>query len=558
MEYLTKIALHLAAFSLAYGQSVQIPKPVKGELSQLDQRFGVVLEEECPKNSCYPIGCRATRFETLDETQTASLPGLDESKQTAEPQYRLSSAVCEFTYEPEVAEQVIQTVRQRVRQRVKSVGVELSVNAKALDPKAAVEEPQAAEEIPAPPQEPVTWQEALAARLVPFVPWFFAVIIGTMALLSILWGYRTIGRKSSKDSSDNPLELGGDLSPIYQEPEPSPSMLLHRISQLQHEFKSDGRLVDLTLRDRLSQQNFVELCLFLKVFGPDLLQVFRERPEWRDVLATLSQKYAEAEPEMAPREVWKFLDRLERDMIAAKVRIDSIPAEDEFRFLSALSEDELVALMNELNDDDVVVVLAHAPRKVKERIFAASSANMAAKFIERIARLKSMPDLIVRDVAKKVRQIHNEKGDAMRMVRIEAAPLIEDALHAVSPNGRMQLLRDLGQSVPGVFSSGSLPIFLDDALPHLPVEMVTEALLSVSPEEAGQYLAPYDWSGGLLDRLSPRLSEAIRQSMKRRAELSPELGDTARVKIAAFVKKAHLNGQIDLASINSKLLRGEL
>ena len=96
-------------------------------------------------------------------------------------------------------------------------------------------------------------------------------------------------------------------------------------------------------------------------------------------------------------------------------------------------------------------------------------------------------------------------------------------------------------------------IFLDDSMPHLSSEMITEAFLTVSPKEASAYLAHYSWGGEILGKMNPRLRANIEGQHVVEAQ-SPALIQGARRKIAEFIRDKDRQGVINLRQINAKVI----
>ena len=541
--------------------AVQIPPAVKSELETTEERFRSVLEEECPQG-CFPVGCKASRFVVQDQTQNASLPGLEESKIQPTPQYKLVSLLCEFAVEPKIEGEELANIKQRVRQKVKSVGVELTLGTRPLTPKVDVnmkKDPPVQESPPAPPP---TLGEQLALKLIPFVPWFLTLCLATISILLLLWGWRKLGRTERRSplartrSTDlqPPLSTAGVEG---EEAEPTPHMLSQRLGELAQSLAADRRLLEVTLKKYFDEENFPELVLFIRHFGPDLLAPFKEKPEYREALSTLSDTYAQSPTSDTPGAVWAFLDRIEREMTAAKVRIDAEPLADNFLFLASVGVDEFIGVLRELTDEEAIVAVSYAPRKLREQFFASASPTFTNKFVEHLSQVEKMPDAFVRTVAKKLRETHQQKGESLRLVRRDTVPLFEEAINALEPDKRRQLLHNLARVNPDFLRTVAPVVFLDDALPLLTNAMLEETLMLVSPDEAAHYLAPFPWAKDLLGRINPRLAEAILKKTPG-ASGESELAFQAREKIAQFIKKQHLQGNIDLTLLNTRLMKDDL
>ncbi len=544
--------------SVAVAQNVQTPPAVKQQVSDIEDRFAVVLDEECPPNSCFSVGCRASKFDTLDKSQDASLPGFEDDKTAAgAPQYRLMSVLCEFAYEPSLSDADMSSIRQRVTQKVKTVGVNVMLTTRQLEAKP---EPAAAAAVVPAPAPPATWQEALAQKLLPFIPWFLVALVLVLLTLLLIWGARRLGRSERRQPGARTRAgdgLAAGPGAALELAEPTPRMLLQRVEQLRGELKADHRLVELTLKKHFDDEAYDELCGFLYQFGPELLAPFKEKQEYRERLGILSEKYSSKEVSSDPAASWRFLNNLERSMTAAKVRIDAEPLADDFAFLSALEIEEFVGILRDMDEEAAIVAVAYAPRRLRERFFAHANPAFTAKFVEHLTRVDKMPDAFVRKVAQQLRQIYASKGETLRSSRVDRIPLLEEALNALAPAKRRQLIADLGKDKPDFMHQLAPAVFLDDSLPLLPPAVLAETLLVVAPEEAAHYLAAFPWAAQVLAKVSPRLAEAIKMHMPATPVEDSPLARSARVKIAAFVRKQHAIGTIDLRQINTPLVGGE-
>jgi flagellar motor switch protein FliG len=245
-------------------------------------------------------------------------------------------------------------------------------------------------------------------------------------------------------------------------------------------------------------------------------------------------------------------------MIAAKVRLDSQPLEDEFKFLMSAEIDEFIGILRDLSEPEAIAAVAYAPRRLRERFFASANPTFTAKFVEQVTKIDKMPDHFVREVARKLRKIYAEKGSDLRTIRVDKIPLLEQALNSLEGKDRIRLLVDIGKDNPNFLQSVAPNVFLDDALPMLADDILTEALLTISPQEAGAYLGGFNWGTGVLKRISPRLQDTIKPYMSNSGGSNQVTISSARKKIAEFVKEQDHMGKIDLRSLNVQLISGQV
>jgi len=548
------LASSLLGVSKIGKSQVQIPDVIRQQVMGIQDRFNTVLDEECPAGTCFSVGCQSSRFETLDESQTSSLPGLETDGPVGKVQYKLMSVLCEFTHEDTLGVTEIAALRQRLGQKVKSVGLTVQIQARALPPKFSERKAEEPELMMA----ALTPQEKVVMTFLPFLPWILVGLVIIIGALILIWAFRRLGKPVKRDPGQRTRTSdSGSTALEVAEPEPTANMLMARLGQVRSELESDAALVEQTLKKHLIDENTEELCLFLKYFGPDLLKGLKEKAEYHKILAALSEAYDSKEVVDSAAITWKFLDRLERSMIAAKVRLDSQPLEDEFKFLMSAEIDEFIGILRDLSEPEAIAAVAYAPRRLRERFFASANPTFTAKFVEQVTKIDKMPDPFVRDVARKLRKIYAEKGQDLRTIRVDKIPLLEQALNSLEGKDRIRLLVDIGKDNPNFLQSVAPNVFLDDALPLLTDDVLTEALLNISPQEAGAYLGGFEWGGGVLKRISPRLQDTIKPYMSTNNAANPITVGSARKKIAEFVKEQDHLGKIDLRSLNVQLIVGQ-
>ena len=551
-----KTALFLA-FTSIYAErgtaQVQIPDIIRQQVMAIQDRFNTVLDEECPAGACFSVGCQSSRFETLDQTQSSSLPGLETEGPAGKVQYKLMSVLCEFTHEDSIGTTEIAALRQRLGQKVKSVGLTVQIQARALPPKYEEKIPEVENTI-----IPLTPQEKVMMAFLPFLPWILIGLVLIVGALVLIWAFRRLGKPVKRDPGQRTRTGDTGTAIEVAEPEPTANMLMSRLAQVRGELEADAALVEQTLKKHLIDENTEELCLFLKYFGPELLKGLKEKAEYHKILAALSEAYDSKEVVDSASITWKFLDRLERSMIAAKVRLDSQPLEDEFKFLMSAEIDEFIGILRDLSEPEAIAAVAYAPRRLRERFFASANPTFTAKFVEQVTKIDKMPDHFVREVARKLRKIYAEKGSDLRTIRVDKIPLLEQALNSLEGKDRIRLLVDIGKDNPNFLQSVAPNVFLDDALPMLADDILTEALLTISPQEAGAYLGGFNWGTGVLKRISPRLQDTIKPYMSNSGGSNQVTVSSARKKIAEFVKEQDHMGKIDLRSLNVQLISGQV
>jgi hypothetical protein len=542
----------------AAAQAVKVPPIVNSQLAEIQDRFAAVLEEECADGACYSVGCEVGRFATLDENQDSSLPGLEsETKGVTVPQYKLMSVNCEFAHEPTMDAENVMRIKNRMVQRIKPVGVAVQVRTKKLQAKPLKIE-EAAAALPAALRvEPQTWDAGLQKALLPFLPWFLLILFVLLFVIVTIWAVRKLGRVTKSEVQSLLVPNGSPLEKAKgPDAEPSPMMLMTRMAQMRKGLEEDNRLVEFTLRPFFEKENFEELCLFLRHFGPDFLAVFREKSEFREALTKLSNVYNESDGEMSAGQIWKYLDRLDRGIIAAKVKINNEPLEDEFAFLGSLEVDELLGILKDVTDLEAVAAIAYAPRMLREKFFSVAPPQFTSRIVEQLTRVDRLADSFIRETAKKLRTSYNENSQFLKTTQVKKNPLIEVALNSLSGTQRRALIEGLIRENPLAMDDLAPLIFLDETLLYLDDDTLTEVFLEVSPRDAAGYLSNFEWAGQVVEKLKPRVQEPIKKILARAETFDSNVLTVVRGRIADFVRRRQSTGGIDLTAINRQILEG--
>lgn len=543
---ITASILIAATIQPCFAQGVQTPPAVASDALIISERFTQVLEEECPINICNSIGCEASRFVTLDETQESSLPGMGSSEPTAKSvQYKLAGVKCEFAYEPTFDESKLAALRQRLLQRVKQGGVNLVLVSRKLLPKADLAAPPVPVPAAAKPL-PISRGDLLLQEFAPFLPWITILfLLGTFAVVGMFIRYQQKIRKSL-------ATFASDETTTEDGPKISAEQLLERTAYVRRIYQEDNALAEIAIRSLLEQSNLDELCRILKHFGPELFATYKQRGQFETTLEALAIKYQDYTGTDSPETFWEFLERSERRLTAAKVGSTTDPLSHEFSFMDRMEVDELIGLMEELTELEGLALIVNGPQSLRQELFASAGPGFVAKFVKYLTGQERLSDRFVRQAVQKARRIYAEKGGAMKIVAVNKLPLLEDALNSLDGKQRAALLGEIGKDQPHALHSVGAKMFLDASLAKLPEDILTEAFLLVTPKAAAAYLDSLDGQVDVFRRLKPKLQEVIKPFMGA-AMLDRNQVKEARQVIAQFVKDKDRQGVIDLATINHNL-----
>jgi len=522
-----------------YGQKVQVPEVVGNQLAGINDQFSAVLEEECPRGTCYPVGCEVSRFLTLDEQQTSSMPGLETAGDPdVKAQYKLAAVRCEFTYEPGLGAAELGNLRQRIIQRTKPIGVSLQLVSRPLDPRPAA----AVADGPAAGKSPDLW-----STLLPFIPWFLTAFLTLAGVMLLVWTFRRLGKPAPAAA----VEAAAENSEATNA-EPTAAMITSRIEEIKNQIKSSPQISESALRLAFEKSDFDELVLFVRHFGTEELGPFRSKSEYFEKLNTLSQKFNEATDKESAAATWAFLDRLEKSLTAARVRVEQAQTKDEFNFLFALTADEIMGLLREVSEAEAVTVISYLPRELRERCFVAAGSVFTGKVIQALTNLEKVSDAQARVLALKLQKIYGEKGSEFKTVHVARGSMLEDALNSLPPLERKTIVSGIEKTRPKFLATMAPEMFLDESLLYVPEDVLTEAFMRVSPAEGASYLLSFTDGRKVSDRLKPKLRDAIKKTSI--YEPNPDLAGRTRETIAAFIKAKHNSGALDLRRINENLI----
>jgi hypothetical protein len=556
--------------------AIQTPPSVLMELQNYQDHFSAVLQEECPGKFCSPVGCEVSGFLTLDQQQDASLPGLETSAETVKiPQYKLSSVRCEFAYEASITEQELISLRQRILAKTKMAGTSLNLVARKLPPKpeTLTLKPEATPIDDKTAKEPPIVPESRWSLLAPWM--VFAVVLASLALL-LIWGYRRIGKPKPVNIINNP-ETKSSV------PEPSAQMIMARIQQLKEKLNSNaGSDADVSLTMTSALKPLVQkgelriLCQVLRHFGPDTLMGFNDKIEYRETLMKLREAYQNFTEVESNTEVWQFLDKVERYIVASEVGTDENPLSEEFLFIQTLEASEFFHLLQSVGEEDVALLLSFAPVYLQNTFFKQLDPEQLVNLIDQVTRTKDLSDKVVREKAKYIREIYQNRRTELKTISLDRLPMLEQLLNNMDANKRNQLLQEMKSQNVNLFQNLLGQMFMDKSLTLIPKDTLNEIFVSVPPEKAAAYLDSLPFREEILSRLNPVLVNSIRRYSRSTAtahlglNLSGEdaflessidtLGssgqmDSGRNEIAQLVRDQVQKGVLNLRVINENLLQ---
>lgn len=316
-----------------------IPPAVLLELRLLENQFDQALGRDCAPEKCASKGCEYRDHVVVDLPRSTSLPGLprQEGLGSLPPQEYLTLATCEFAHEKSVSPRDALALVKRLEQRLSKGWLKVTVGHQLLEPipPALAESPPPKPEPVVPerpkpeplaaPEPPKEWDSNVAVRelwvtLLPHFAWMIAVVLGTFALLILMWGARRVGRESMEDKALAAQLAAGPAKPAEpppaapagtpaEPPGPDDELVaeqrqLWRARVDQSELGKDGGGLLQVLRDWLRAREFGLLAKAIFVFGDRLSaalpadgELAARKVEFADYLRELDEATLPADPE---------------------------------------------------------------------------------------------------------------------------------------------------------------------------------------------------------------------------------------------------------------------
>lgn len=249
----------------------QIPPMVLSELRILQNRFESAMYLDCAPERCFPKGCTYGEHAVANQPRQTSLPGLAEKQgpgSVAAQEY-LTLARCTFAYEASLEPRNVKALVKRLQTKLSGGWTQVEVSSERLDPipdslrlapkpPEPPEAPEAPEPVkeeappPEPPPVPEVWELPVAVRelwlsLLPHFAWMIAMVMGTLAAMMLIWGWRRLGRLSPEEEAlvshlgESPQEPVDAAPPTEAGDDPGPDLTSPPASEPANEFVTEQR-----------------------------------------------------------------------------------------------------------------------------------------------------------------------------------------------------------------------------------------------------------------------------------------------------------------------------
>ncbi|MFY0570262.1 hypothetical protein ACN28E_41460 [Archangium lansingense] len=582
-----------------------VPAPVLLELRTLESQFDLALAQDCAPERCFSKGCVYRDHVTVDMPRTSSMPGLGQSEGpgSVPPQEYLTQAQCEFTHEKSVPTQDVQALVRRLEQRLSKGWLKVKVGRQILQPispglrespppaeppKPPAPEP-VVEEKPVEPAPPTTWEADVALRelwvsLLPHFSWMIALVMLTIAALTIIWALRRLGRETLEEKALAAQLAAGSLDkaaeaetpPSAGEPsadgaDPAPSqgdveaafvtaqqqLWNERIAQA--ELAKDESVVVELLRDWLKAGEFELLAKAIFVFGDRLSLAFTSdgelavrKVEFAGYLKTVDEKALLSDAE--------FFRLLNQHAISSTLMAQA-DAEVYRSLREEFGSNGVANLIESLSPHHGALLFGHVPTDCQQDV---------ARIMPPELRVQVANELLASNRISKEETVHLfEVLDAARAGKpLPPAPPAQGILdrgRQFDAAGALSVLLPLLESSErGVLftralgrSGGTLPLWYQDILYgdmllKLPDELQRDLLLDVDVRGLAGWSSVQQpaWQESFIARLAPAMQSAIRANMSfvsREEQL--RAARRGQNELISAVKKQVARGKVSFAEI---------
>lgn len=586
----------------------QIPPAILAALKNLENQFDLALAQDCAPERCFSKGCVYGDHAIVDKPRTASLPGLGEAQgpgSVAAQEY-LTQARCEFTHEKAVPARDVKALVNRLQQKLSKGWLVVTVGTLALDPvspklreSVAPKEPEPEPAAPpAPPPEPPAplvnpeWDPKVAVRelwlsLLPHFSWMIALVLVTLAALTIIWALRRLGRESIEEKAmlaqlmqEGAPGLGPNGAAKSAEPASTLAESEEQASLAQRGDESefvdeqkrawsdriaganlandDSVIVEL-LREWLKNGEFELLAKAVFVFSdrlplafPDDGELAVRKIEFAEYLRTLDEQRLPSDAD--------FFRKLNHHAISSS--------------LLAQSDAEIYrSLREEFGAGGIAELVEALPARQAALLFALTPADYqheTARLLSRelkvaVAEQLMLSNRVSKDEIAKVFEALRAARAGQPLPRFTDTGGITDRGRELDAAGALSVLLPhlTAEDRSALFghaldrSRGSLPLWYEgimfgDMLLKIPSELQTDMLLDVDIRSlAGWYsLQQPAWQDAFMRRLAPPMQSALRASMafgSRADQLA--LARRGRTELASALQKLVARGKVAFADI---------
>lgn len=569
-----------------------IPPQIVLEVRELERQFDQALLRDCAPERCSSKGCVYKEHLAVDlPANTTSLPGLGagEGPGTVAPQLYLTQARCEFTHEKTVPARDVEALARRLEQRLSKGFLRVVVSRQVLDPinPALADSPPPKEDKPPEKKEepkveptpapPPKWDADVALRelwqaLLPHFSWMIAVLLATLATMTIIWAARRLGKESLEEKAmaaqlaNAPPEKPAE--PVVEQKEETPAdadatfvteqqnAWAKRIADAPLE--KDDALVGHLMREWLRQGEFALLAKATVLFGDRLSLAFQSDATLAPRKSELAQFLKQMDASTLPTDA-QFFRTLNQNAVAASLLAQPDTEvyrslQDEFGTAALVQMIEklpprqgaLLFALSPLDRQDEVARLLPYPLKVGVAHQLLQSNRSSRQ--ERAALFDAVGN--ARE-GKPLKNGHHPMPDVVDQGQeFDAAGALSVLLSHLEDTDRHQLFEQAlsGDGFPGWYEN----ILSPQMLMKVPAEQRADLLLEVDVRGLAAWLSlqPPARREALVNQLSTSVQTALKASMGfgSRAE-QLELARKGQGELVASVKRRIARGALSFPQL---------
>lgn len=405
---LVSLTLAFSCWQVAMAQipvpQVQLPPSIIAELKRVESKFENALAQDCPGEKCFSRGCNYLSHETVDKPKSASLPGLGDPQAgpgSAPAQEYLKAARCEFAFENTLAARDIAALQRRLEQKLSVGFLMVSISPKPLPPlpESLRATPAAAQAAPAPApdqnagkaselaKQSPDWNASTALRelwlqLLPHFSWMIAIVLTTLAALTLLWAWRRVGKETLEEKALLASLQGGaqesNTSDIPQtevaaSTDPEPPVKPKSLREVMEKIHSRPEQLTSVVKHWLDEKNYAALSKALFVFGDAATEALAKVENMAIEKSELAAFVNTQRPEELPSDEL-FAESVEKTLVSS--RIETLPDVGLYRSLARdFGPQGLARLLSEMPPRLSAISLAILPRTTQSQVVSLFDQN---------------------------------------------------------------------------------------------------------------------------------------------------------------------------------------
>jgi hypothetical protein len=546
-----------------------IPAPVLLELRALERQFDLSLVRDCAPERCVSKGCVYRDHAVVDMPRTSSLPGIGQAEGpgSVPAQEYLTEASCDFAYEKAVASRDVQALVRRLEQRLSKGWLKVTVGSQVLAPISPalsespapkpepVPEPKVEPPPPAPPAPPAQWESSVALRelwvsLLPHFAWMIALVLTTLAALTIIWALRRLGKESLEEKAllaqmeagtlDKPAAPEGAAAssaageaptadgPSAEQREEAAFITEQRRlwagRMTEAELAKEKGVVVALLRQWLKTGDFELLAKAIFLFGDKLSSAFSSE----GALAVRKVGFAEylrhVDEQQLPSDA-EFFRKLNHHAISASL-LSQADAESYRSLREEFGSSGIAHLIESLTPHHGALLFALVPADFQHEVARTLAPELQLKVASHLLESNRMSNeeqsylFEALDAARAGRSLPSPPRPAPDAIRdrgheFDAAGALSVLLAYIGAEDRQALLTSMLKRSSGAFPSWYQDILYPDMLLKLPQDIQADMLLEVDVKVLAGWSSVQHpaWRESFISKLAPSMQNAVRANM---------------------------------------------